>query len=118
MINLAAVPSAREYVRDVDVIPLLSQTTDFEGKGRKHQDEDMQILEFQRLKARMALAYLVGSEGHFGQPCSRSSLLATESVFCDGDDNSGISQQDLVFRFDTVEKEHARDVLQRSAKRD
>jgi hypothetical protein len=91
IINLAAVPSARDDVREVDAVNLLSRITEFEGRRGKEPVEESEVLEFQRLKARMALAYLVGSEGHFGQPVSPSSCsILADSVYSSRDDGSAL----------------------------
>jgi hypothetical protein len=66
VMNMAAVPAAREYIRELDCIRLFEAITNLSCK-----DVPREILEIQRLKARMALAYLIGSEGHFGQAPSK-----------------------------------------------
>lgn len=69
VVNLAAVPSAREYVREIGAVELLSRITSSDCQSVDDPTiQDIEVLHFQRIKARMALAYLVGSEGYFGQP--------------------------------------------------
>lgn len=70
LINLAAVPCARESVCKNDAVEVLSNITKFGVGSEPANVKERAILHFQRFKARMALAFLVGSEGHFGQPKS------------------------------------------------
>jgi hypothetical protein len=73
ILNLSAVPMAREYLREIDAVKHLSLIADCEPrwKSMRHPFVDEELLEFQRLKARMALGFLIRSESHFGQPRTR-----------------------------------------------
>jgi hypothetical protein len=75
ILNLTAEPSAREYLRELGTVALMSKITVCEKSQAFEKDnvDEKEIVEFQCLKARMALAYLLGAEGHFGQPRARSS---------------------------------------------
>lgn len=74
ILNLAAVPSSREYLREIDTVKLLTWITicgeDNNDNNSQNDatDEATKLLDFQCTKAHIALAYLIGSEGHFGQP--------------------------------------------------
>jgi len=73
IMNLAAVFSARSYLKEVNAVEVLSSIANFDGMISP-SIEEMDLMEFQCLKARVALAYLLGSEGHFGQPIDRRSF--------------------------------------------
>lgn len=98
VMNLSTAMSAREYVRESDAVHILSLITASEriGKCNSHPFVEEELLEFQRLKARMALAYLIGSEGHFGQPRIRG--CATSHVFANKDDSALIVTEPEVTR--------------------
>jgi hypothetical protein len=71
-LNLAADLSAREYLRGIDAVKFLTWIT-ICGEDNNKQIESMDVeatklLDFQCMKAHIALSYLIGSEGHFGQP--------------------------------------------------
>ena len=68
IMNLAASETSREAVRELDGVQILTKITEHRQNNpiQLTFDEGKQ-LDFQCLKARMAVAYLVGSEGHFGQ---------------------------------------------------
>jgi hypothetical protein len=74
ILNLAADPSAREYLREIDTVKILTWITICgEDNIATRQNDSMgvdatMLLDFQCMKAHMALSYLVGSGGHFGQP--------------------------------------------------
>jgi hypothetical protein len=77
ILNLAADPSAREYLRNIDTVKFLSWIVIFCGEdhidnsNRQKNETDAataKLLDFNCTKAHIALAYLIGSEGHFGQP--------------------------------------------------
>lgn len=74
ILNLSAEPSAREYLRELGTVALMLTITVYEKKQvfEKYNVDEKKIVEFQCLKARMVLAYLLGAEGHFGQPRARS----------------------------------------------
>jgi hypothetical protein len=74
ILNLSAEPSAREYLRELGTMALMSTITVYDKNQtfEKGNVNEKKIIEFQCLKARMALAYLLGAEGHFGQPRARS----------------------------------------------
>ena len=61
ILNLSACTKSREYMNEPETIRVLTT-----------QCNNGNIMCFQRLKARMALSYLIGSQGHFGQPKLRS----------------------------------------------
>jgi hypothetical protein len=73
ILNLTALESAREFVRNADGVYLLTQLAEYRQRNPTQMtlDEGKQ-LDFQCLKAKMALAYIVGSEGNFGQPRSKT----------------------------------------------
>jgi len=78
--NLSASDVSREYVREINAVHLLTLIAEY----RQHSPtqltfDDSKQLDFQSLKARMALAYLVGSEGHFGQPRTKIGSTAFPS---------------------------------------
>jgi hypothetical protein len=67
IVHLTAIPSARPQLRDV-VPSALSVLTLHDSTGGV-SDKAL----FQKLKARIAIAFLCGSEGHYGQPvCPRN----------------------------------------------
>lgn len=70
ILNLSAAPSVREYIREIGGIDVLRMVVNYDGdlKSPKLSPDELSIVEFQRLKARMALSYLVASEGQYGQP--------------------------------------------------
>jgi hypothetical protein len=74
ILNLSAEPAAREYLRELGTVALMATITVYEKNQAFEKDnvDGKKIVEFQCLKARMALAYLLGAEGHFGQPRARS----------------------------------------------
>ena len=66
IVHLTAIPSVRPELREI-VPPALKALTSCVSTG---QDTEKALL--QRVKARVALAFLCGSEGHYGQPvCPR-----------------------------------------------
>lgn len=76
VMNLATDPSARKFLLTecADTVSLRVVIANYGGKLSSDRDEFVrsskvgaQLTGFQCMKARMALAYLVGSEGHFGQ---------------------------------------------------
>ena len=73
LLNLATVQPARHYLREVDAVHTLSMIADCTGNNQGSGDTSG-IEQFQCLKARMAMAYLVGGEGHFGQSKARASV--------------------------------------------
>lgn len=75
ILNLASASSeTREALRQEKAIEVLSLIADYSSMSTLQDNSNVNpaIAELQQqlqcLKARMALAYLVGSEGHFGQP--------------------------------------------------
>eukprot|EP00980_Cylindrotheca_fusiformis_P010331 scaffold2299_cov131-Cylindrotheca_fusiformis.AAC.18 len=69
VLNLCACEHSRDFSRESDAVRVLSLVADCQKIAEKKQlspDEQHQ-LEFQCLKARMAVSYLLGSQGHFGQ---------------------------------------------------
>ena len=82
LLNLATVQPARQYLKENDAVHKLSLIADFVNHTRNERNEyegeednrnSQDIEKLQCLKARMTLAYLVGGEGHYGQPLSLSS---------------------------------------------
>jgi hypothetical protein len=73
ILHLSTEPSAREYLRELGTAALLSTITGYNKNQAFAKDsvDEKKIVDFQCLKARMALAYLLGAEGHFGQPRAR-----------------------------------------------
>mmetsp|Transcript_2954 Transcript_2954/g.8076 ORF Transcript_2954/g.8076 Transcript_2954/m.8076 type:complete len:491 (-) Transcript_2954:1966-3438(-) len=78
--NLAASSRSREYMNEPNTVEALSMIAESPRNVAKSQNrchrigmEQQQVVSFQCLKARMALSYLVGSQGHFGQTKLRSS---------------------------------------------
>lgn len=75
IVHLTAIPSARPQLREV-VPPALAVLTPSTFTG---QETEKAL--FQRVKARIALAYLCGSEGHYGQPvCPRHMREGNENA--------------------------------------
>lgn len=73
LMNLAANDKNHRRLLDMDSILLLSLVTQFaESHARGEEDayvpDHIKIMEFQGLKARIAMAFMLGSKGHFGQP--------------------------------------------------
>jgi len=60
ILNLSACAKSREYMNEPETIKVLTTKCNND------------VMSFQRLKARMALSYLIGSQGHYGQPKLRS----------------------------------------------
>lgn len=78
VLNLCACEFSRDFARESDAVRILSLIADYQTLApKKHLSlEEQYQLEFQCLKARMALSYLVGSCGHFGQ----SKIKSTSST--------------------------------------
>lgn len=69
ILNLSTFPIAREYIRKIDAVHhLFAITAASETKPsfRTRDSAAEELREFQRLKARMALSYLLGADGQFG----------------------------------------------------
>lgn len=76
LLNLSTTHPARHYLKEVDAVHVLSMIADFPTTNNgtlQSSDPQKANQDFQCLKARMALAYLVGGEGHYGQSKSRGS---------------------------------------------
>lgn len=82
IVHLTAIPSARAHLREI-VPSALSALTPLNATG---QETEKAL--FQRVKARIALAYLCGSEGHYGQPARPRNLRQ-------GNENSASSSRDV-----------------------
>lgn len=85
LMNLAAHQENHQALVDMDAILLLSLVTQYaESHPRDGEDQEfvpdyLRVMDFQSLKARMALSFLLGSRGHFGQPAQTLQRLdATE----------------------------------------
>jgi len=65
VLNLTATPESRAIVIQSDGVQLLSMIADYHATDISVDEANQ--MEFQSLKARMALSYLLGSSGHFGQ---------------------------------------------------
>ena len=75
ILNLATSQPARHYLKEVDTVHTLSGITDFtknDSEENVPEDSNYKVEQFQCLKARMALAYIVGGEGHYGQAKMRN----------------------------------------------
>jgi hypothetical protein len=72
---------ARNYIREVDAVHHLSAITACQCRQNPKNDHILQdeLLEFQRLKARIALSFLLGSELYFAQ--SRSTSVLKQAQF-------------------------------------
>lgn len=74
LLNLATVQSARQYLKENDTVHTLSLIADFANNNPNTESSPQwEVEKLQCLKARMALAYLVGGEGHYGQAHSSPS---------------------------------------------
>lgn len=84
VLNLTTVCSAREYMRGVDTLEILPMISVCQNRGdsEKDSEDEQKIAAFQCLKAKMALAFMIGAEGNFGQPKARTS----PSVYINADD--------------------------------
>jgi hypothetical protein len=80
IMNLAASETSREAVREMDGVQILTLITEHrQNNPIQLTFDEGKLLDFQCLKARMAVAYLVGSEGHFGQPRGKNGLAVYSS---------------------------------------
>lgn len=68
VLHLAAVAPAKHAIHEAGGVAVLSEIVlrPF-GDEQKLSSEEIRVARLQQLKARIALAYLIGSEGHFGQ---------------------------------------------------
>lgn len=77
ILNMAAIPTARIYLHENDAVQILLLIADYGSAMHVSHTPtpaaQMKQRQFQSLKARMALSYLIGSEGHYGQPRSLGS---------------------------------------------
>lgn len=64
ILNLSA--TIPESVKELDGVRLLSLICKYSGDGTQTVDQEHQI-EFQSIKAKMGLSFLLGATGHFGQ---------------------------------------------------
>ena len=79
ILNMSAVSAARPYLREFDAArPLgtIIKTATKRLRGRPAETDQHKQLAFQCLKARMAVAFLLASEGHFGQNRASSETTA------------------------------------------
>jgi hypothetical protein len=85
VLNLCACEFSRDFAKESDAISTLSLISDYQKfTVKKHVELEEQCqLEFQCLKARMALSYLIGSYGHFGQAKIKSSSSTVGANPCD-----------------------------------
>eukprot|EP00977_Amphora_coffeiformis_P002871 scaffold538_cov166-Amphora_coffeaeformis.AAC.13 len=74
LMNLAADDKNHQKLVDMDAILLLSLVTQFtesherDGEdGTLHVPDYLRVMDFQSLKARISMAFILGSTGHFGQ---------------------------------------------------
>lgn len=78
LVNLSITPSARDWLRSEDAVVTLGNIASYSAAsrmgnygGEEEEKEGMETEERQKgiqcLKARISLAFLLGSEGHFGQ---------------------------------------------------
>jgi hypothetical protein len=84
LLNLAADAKNHQRLIDMDALLLLSLITQFAESHERDEYFDagapsdrLRVLDLQSLKARMAMAFLLGSRGHFGQPSQKLELLET-----------------------------------------
>eukprot|EP00536_Pseudo-nitzschia_multiseries_P011380 jgi/Psemu1/289649/fgenesh1_pg.383_\ len=84
--NLAASSRSREYMNEpntVEVLSMVAKCPIHVGKAQNDcksiTTEQEEVMAFQCLKARMALSYLVGSQGHFGQTKLRSAASTAQA---------------------------------------
>ncbi len=83
IMNISIDPYGRKYLlgHDIDTVYLLAAIADSYRTSTVHSDSSpvtkaelsdaMKVKQFQIVKARMTLSYLVGSEGHYGQEKAR-----------------------------------------------
>ena len=101
VMNLATVRSARDYLRELDAMYLLLAITEVpvDEPKSKHSVEKCETQELQSLRARMILAYLVGSQG-FGLPRNRnSSSVLAKAVYCNDEEDSVILMNETETRY-------------------
>lgn len=74
VMNLAAQQENHQKLVDLDALLLLSLVTQY-AESHPRDDEcgdftpdHLRVMDFQSLKARMAMSFILGSRGHFGQP--------------------------------------------------
>jgi len=84
--NLAASSKSREYVNEPHTVKVLSMIAEYprilgnsKGCSNSMTKEQNQVIALQCLKAKMALSYLVCSQGHFGQTKLRSSASTVQA---------------------------------------
>lgn len=69
LMNLAATPATREYIYNSGAIDVLRGVANYQPQPTAKLDAlQEELLVYHRVKARMALAYLIASKGFFGQP--------------------------------------------------
>jgi hypothetical protein len=92
LMNLSAKEENRQRLVDLDAVLLLSLITQFaeshdrDGEFEFDTPDHLRIMDFQSLKARIALAFILASNGHFGQPSQ-----ATEQSELDDDDRDALT---------------------------
>jgi len=71
VLNMTMIPAARTYLRKENAIQILSVIADQINSNDNPSDaEGGEVRNLQCLKSRMALSFLIGGEGHYGQPKS------------------------------------------------
>ena len=123
IMNISIDPNGRKYLlgHDIDTVHLLASIADSYHTctgtsdtgfvatqavpSTKHKDTDaIKIKQFQCVKARMALSYLVGSQGHYGQEKTRVGKWVKDYI---------LDRQVLTMK-DPFEAEHLIDMLAHS----
>jgi hypothetical protein len=80
IMNVASHPKTRHAVKDLHGIEILSSICQYQCDLGELPDGELFQLQFQIVKARMTLAYLLGSEGHFGQSVAKHRHQYDDSV--------------------------------------
>jgi hypothetical protein len=95
VLNLSTSASALEYMRTVGTLGLLYVITVYDHKDNKDTEDEKQIASFQSLKARMALAMMLGSQGNYGQAKARTA----HSLYLCPDDSLLLLSEKEAIRF-------------------
>ena len=76
ILNLTTLEGTRDFVRNADGVYLLTQLAEYRQRNPTPMtlDEGKQ-LDFQCLKAKIALAYIIGSEGNYGQTRAKAGVV-------------------------------------------
>lgn len=74
LLNLSSISAARPYLRELDAVQAFLRVSESAPTVEGISDEQKRLV-FQCTKARMCIAFLLGSEGHFGQARASSEIL-------------------------------------------